>query len=235
MTRAVVIVAAGSGQRMGEPNKALLPIGGVPALVHSIRAAALVDGVGWIVVVTRDDLIADVAELCSDLDLEQLISVVVGGETRTASVANGVRKAANLGAALVAVHDAARPLVTTAMFHDVFEVAERTGAAIVATPVVDTLKRVGDDGVIGETVDRRGLWAAQTPQAFRTGELIEALNHARDHGLAVTDEAGLYEALGKPVTIVRGDATNLKLTYPNDHLLASFLFERRAQVEETPA
>ena len=99
--------------------------------------------------------------------------------------------------------------------------------------MVDTLKRVDAEGLIETTVDRTGLWSAQTPQAFRTAELIEALAGARASNLAVTDEAGLYEAIGKPVTIVRSDATNLKLTFPGDQDLASYLFERRTSSEET--
>lgn len=227
MTRAVVIVAAGNGTRMKQRDKALLPIGGEPAIVHSMRAAAGTTGVERIVLVTRDDLIADLAQLASDLEIDQVISIVPGGETRTGSVANGVRKAAELGCEALAVHDAARPLVTTSMFEAVFAEVERSGAAIVAIPVSDTLKRVDASGVIDVTVDRTGLWAAQTPQAFRTAELLDALDRAAQRSWAVTDEASLYEKLGWPVTVVRGDVTNLKLTWPGDHELASFLFERR--------
>jgi 2-C-methyl-D-erythritol 4-phosphate cytidylyltransferase len=233
MSRAVVIVAAGSGQRMSQPNKALLPIGGEPAIVHSIRAAAAASHVSWIVVVTRDDLIPDIAALCSDLALDTPISIVVGGTSRTESVLCGVAKASALGAELVAVHDAARPLVRSRHFNEVFAAAEETGAAIVAAPVVDTLKRVDADGIIQATVDRSGLWAAQTPQAFRTAELLDALARAQEMNLTATDEAGLYEAMGKPVSIVRSDASNLKLTFPEDHALASLLFSQRASNEET--
>ena len=231
--RAVVIVAAGSGRRMGQRDKALLPISGVPAIVHSIRAAASTEGVALIVLVTREDLVADMAQIASDADAEQLISVVTGGESRTGSVTNGVRKAAELGFELVAVHDAARPLSTTAMFEAVFDEVERSGAAIVAIPVADTLKRVDDAGVIEGTVNRSGLWAAQTPQAFRTRELLEALDRAADAGITATDEASLYESLGRPVKVVQGSVTNLKLTWPGDHELASFLFERQSTNEET--
>jgi 2-C-methyl-D-erythritol 4-phosphate cytidylyltransferase len=235
MTRAVVIVAAGSGQRMSEPNKALLPIGGEPAIAHSIRAAALARDVAWIVVVTRDDLVPEIAAIASDLGIDQPVAIVVGGATRTESVTNGVEKAAALGANLVAVHDAARPLIRSAQFEAVFEAAERTGAAILAAPVADTLKRAGDDGLIESTVDRSGLWAAQTPQAFRTAELLAALIDARRMNRSATDEAGLYEAMGKPVAIVRGDPGNMKLTYPGDQAIAAALFARRASDDGDPA
>ena len=131
----------------------------------------------------------------------------------------------------MAVHDAARPLLTTTMFEAVFAEVERSGAAIVGVPVSDTLKRVGNDGAIEVTVDRTGLWAAQTPQAFRTSALLEALELAASQGWSVTDEASLYERLGRPVTVVRGDVTNLKLTWPGDHELVSFLFEQRRAKE----
>lgn len=232
-TRAVVIVAAGSGTRMGQPNKALLPIGGEPAVVHSIRAAAMTAAVGLIVIVTRDDLIPEMAEIASAVGIDQLVSVVSGGETRSASVTAGVRKAADLGFELVAVHDAARPLVTRALFEAVLAEADTSGAAIVAVPVSDTLKRVGPNGTIETTIDRNGLWAAQTPQAFRTGELLEALEHARTQGLNATDEASVYEALGRAVSVVKGDGSNIKLTWPGDEELATFLIERRRQREGT--
>ena len=232
-TRAVVIVAAGSGTRMGQPNKALLPIGGEPAISHSIRAAAASQDVGVIVIVTRDDLLPEMAQIASETGIEQLVSVVVGGDTRSASVTNGVRKVAELGFELVAVHDAARPLVTPSDFERVFARAQECGAAIVAVPVTDTLKRVVGDALIETTVDRTGLWAAQTPQAFRTVELLAALEDAVASDVAATDEASLYEALGRPVAVVQGDTTNFKLTWPGDEDLATFLIERWRQREGT--
>jgi 2-C-methyl-D-erythritol 4-phosphate cytidylyltransferase len=231
MNDAVVIVAAGSGQRMGERNKALLPIAGEPMLVHSIRAAAALERIGSIVVVTRDDLIEEIAQLASDLEIDQLISIVTGGDTRTESVLHGVRKAASLSAPTVAVHDAARPLVTSGLFAAVLGAADDVGAAIAAVPVVDTLKRVDAMGRIVATVDRTDLWSAQTPQAFRTMDLLHALEAAVAVGTTLTDESGLYEALGLPVAIVGGDRTNLKVTHPADHALASFLFERQHRLE----
>ncbi len=233
--RAVVIVAAGNGTRMGKPDKALMNIGGEPAIVHSLQAASATERVGLIVIVTRDDLIAEMAQIASDQENEILVSVVPGGATRTESVASGVRKANELGFAYVAVHDAARPLVTPTMFADVFDAANRTGAAILAVPVADTLKRVGEDGMITATVDRTELWSAQTPQAFQTRTVLDLLESAIGSGRSATDEAGLYEASDRPVTVVRGDASNIKLTWPGDEQLADFYIRQRASSEGSMA
>jgi len=223
----VVIVAAGSGERMGISDKALLLIGGEPALAHSLRAASLARGVEWIVIVTRPDLLDEVGKLIEPLQLPTLPSVVTGGDSRSVSVFNGVNEAARVGATFVAVHDAARPLVTPEIFEAVFVSAERSGAAIAAVPVVDTLKRVGSDGCIVETVDRADIWSAQTPQCFRTDELLGALANARASESHVTDESSLFELVGLPVNVVEGDRMNIKLTYPADVAIVNALFEAR--------
>jgi len=145
------------------------------------------------------------------------ITLAVGGVQRSDSVRSGLEK---IGPEIdmVAIHDAARPCLAMAWIDEVFAVGARTGAAILATPVVGTLKRVGADGVISETVDRTGLWEAQTPQVFSRDILARAF--AIEHAHAPTDEAQLVEAIGQRVTVVRGSAINLKITSREDLRLA---------------
>ena len=144
---------------------------------------------------------------------------------RRLSMANGVRATAE-DVEIVLVHDAARPLIAPALIDACAASARETGAAILATPVADTLKRV-DDWVIGGTVDRSGLWAAQTPQGFRRDLLLELCRIALTPGSQVTDEASLCEAEGHAVRIVPGDRLNLKVTHPEDLELADALLRRR--------
>jgi 2-C-methyl-D-erythritol 4-phosphate cytidylyltransferase len=145
------------------------------------------------------------------------ITLAEGGDHRAESVRRGLEK---LGPEIdmVAIHDAARPCLAAAWIDRVFAAGERTGAAILAIPVVGTLKRVGPDHVITDTVDRTGLWEAQTPQVFARSVLEKAI--AAGHAGQPTDEASLVEAIGHPVTVVPGSPVNLKITTREDLRLA---------------
>ena len=145
------------------------------------------------------------------------ITLAEGGAERADSVKNGLEKLAP-EIDIIAIHDAARPCLATEWIDRVFAAGAKTGAAILATPVVSTLKRVGPDHVIRETVDRTGLWEAQTPQVFSRSLLERAFAAAA--GRPATDEAGLIEALGHPVTVVPGSPINLKITSREDLRLA---------------
>ena len=145
------------------------------------------------------------------------IDVVEGGQERADSIENALAKL-KPEVEFVAIHDAARPCVAEEWINKVFEAAERSGAAILATPVGSTLKRVKDGSQVVETVSRDGLWEAQTPQVFRRAILLEA--YGRRDGFQATDDAQLVERIGKPVSIVRGSPINLKITTKEDLRLA---------------
>ena len=235
MSRAAVIVAAGRGERMGLPDKVLLPINGEPALALSVRAADAAPRVGQIVIVAGAHSREQIIDLTAGMGLSTPWRVVEGGARRQDSVLAGVIAARSLGATSVAVHDGARPLVPASLFDETLDEAERSGsgAAIAAVPVVDTIKRVREGRVV-ETVPREELWAAQTPQAFLIDVLLDAFNEANHRDLTVTDEAGLFEALGWPVAVVPGDPMNLKLTYPGDLPLLEALVRSRLHAESMP-
>jgi 2-C-methyl-D-erythritol 4-phosphate cytidylyltransferase len=222
---AAIIVGAGRGTRFGADDKVLVPLNGRPVLAYSLDAAQSAESVDAIVVVAGSHLFDAVTSLRTSGNWSKVIAVVVGGERRQDSVAAGLA-ALPAETALVAIHDAARPLVTPRLFDHTLMTALNTGAAIAAIPVADTLKRVTDNLVV-ETVSREGLWAAQTPQSFDLATLLRAFAVADAEGLNVTDEASLFERLGIAVAIVPGSPANLKITHPADLAIASALVTNR--------
>lgn len=222
---AAIIVGAGRGTRFGADDKVMTPINERPLLSYSLDAAQTAEQVDMIVIVTGSHLFDAVTSLRATGEWSKIIEVIVGGERRQDSVAAGLA-ALPQDIGLVAIHDAARPLVTAQLFDQTLQTARDTGAAIAAVPIADTLKRVIDNQIV-ETVPREGLWAAQTPQSFDLASLRRAFTIAGTDGLNVTDEASLFEHLGMAVSIVTGSPANLKITHPADLAIASALLTNR--------
>ena len=222
---AAVIVAAGRGERFGHAAKVLAPLAGQPLLAWSLDAMHTAATVRDIVVVYGEHTEAPIQALIGTGRWPKVRALVPGAALRQGSMANGVQATAD-DLEVVLVHDAARPLVTPERVDACAYAARDTGAAILAAPVADTLKRV-EAGVVTATVDRSALWAAQTPQGFRRDLLLELCRLATMGDVNVTDEAALAEALGHPVAIVAGDRLNLKVTHPEDLELADALLRRR--------
>ena len=223
---AAVVVAGGRGARLADPAKALLPLAGRPMLAWSLDALAA-SAVGPVVVVAGEHTQPATAALAASGAWPRVAAVVVGGERRQDSVAAGLAalEAVAPDADVVLVHDAARPLATPGQFDACAAAAFATGAAVVAVPVADTLKRVAG-GRVAATVDRGGLWAAQTPQGFRR-DVLARLRPLVGGAATVTDEATLCEQAGLPVAIVPGSAANLKVTHPADVAVADALLRAR--------
>jgi len=226
MNVGVVLVAAGSGTRMGGMDKGALEMNGQSALSYAVRAFAPV--AQSVVVVVAADRVAAWNAVRADEAWPVLTEIIPGGGVRQESVRLGIAALATRGGCdIVMIHDGARPLVTTAMIRACIAEAERAGAAILAVPVTDTIKRVRDGRII-ETADRASLWAAQTPQAFQWQLLHAAFDWSDMLGSEpTTDEAGLVEAYGHPVAVVRGDRTNIKITEPDDLVVARALLNAR--------
>jgi 2-C-methyl-D-erythritol 4-phosphate cytidylyltransferase/2-C-methyl-D-erythritol 2,4-cyclodiphosphate synthase len=222
---AAVIVAAGRGERFGDTGKILAPVCGRPVLAWALDAMQAAVTVRDIVIVYGDHTEAAIRALVVEGAWPKVRAFVPGGEQRQASMTNGAGATAD-DIETVLVHDAARPLITPALVDACARVARETGAAILATPVADTIKRVRDNAIV-ETVDRSNLWAAQTPQGFRRADLLDACRVAMTNGVGFTDEASLAEALGRPVAIVPGDRLNLKITHPEDLELIDALLRQR--------
>ena len=216
-----VIVAAGSASRMGGIDKVMAPIGGEPMIVHTVRAFQNCDAIRQIVVVTRQDLIVPVSDLCHQFDKVQC--VMVGGNTRPESVEIGLN-ALSADMKLVAVQDGARPLVTGAVIDRTVRAAHTYGAAAPAVPVKDTVKVV-KGGVVESTPDRSALQAVQTPQVFDADLLRGALTKAKADKAQITDDCSAVELMGMSVKIVEGDERNIKVTTPMDLKIAEILWE----------
>ncbi|MFM8734258.1 MAG: 2-C-methyl-D-erythritol 4-phosphate cytidylyltransferase [Pirellulales bacterium] len=215
----VILAAAGQSSRFQDANykKPFAPLAGRPVWMHSAEKFTDRDDVRQVVVVvSSDDRQAFVEKFGANLAFMG-ITLAEGGATRAESVRRGLEKLDD-EIDMVAIHDAARPCLAAAWIDRVFAAGARTGAAILAIPVVGTLKRVGADHTIVETVDRTGLWEAQTPQVFSRELLGKAFATHADG--AATDEASLVERLGHPVTVVPGSPINLKITSREDLKLA---------------
>lgn len=226
---AAVIPAAGQGKRMGgDTAKQFLPLNGKPILAHTLEvfeASSLISDV--VLVVAESEVDACRRDIVALYGCSKVTRVVAGGEERQDSVHQGLA-ALGSGVDLVAVHDAARPLITAEQLDWAVAAALRVGPAIVAVPVKDTVKVVGADGVITVTPDRRTLWAAQTPQIFPYPLLLAAHRRAAAEGFIGTDDASLVERLGETVRILEGWPENIKVTTPEDLLLAERILARRA-------
>lgn len=222
---AAVVPAAGSSRRMAGSDKLLMPLGDVPVLMHTLRALDNCPYIGEIVVVTRGDLIVPVGHLCREGAFGKVTKVIAGGETRTISVLAGIREVSPQYE-LIAIHDGARPLVTQEILAAVIEKAGECGAAAPAVPVKDTVKRAVN-GVVAETLDRATLYAIQTPQVFEAGLIKAALAKALDDGAELTDDCAAVERLGMSVCLTEGSYENLKITTPEDLVLADALLEGR--------
>ena len=216
-----VIVAAGTASRMGGIDKVMAPIGGEPMIVRTVRAFQECDAIKQIIVVTRQDLIVPVMDLCHQFDKVQ--AVMVGGKTRQESVEIGIG-ALSSDIRLVAVQDGARPLITNEVIDRTVRAAHSYGAAAPAIPVKDTIKIV-QGGVVSSTPDRKTLQAVQTPQVFDVDLLRGALKKARTDGAEVTDDCSAVELMGMSVKIVEGDERNIKVTSPMDLKIAELLLE----------
>jgi len=211
-----LVLGAGRGERLGcAQPKAFVPVAGRPLLAHALEALIACERVDWVIPVVPASALAQSAALLAAFDARgKLGAAVAGGAERQDSVAAGL-EALPPDTDLVAVHDAARPLVRAGDVARVIEAAREAGAAILAVPARDTIKRVRD-GWILETPLRDECWTAQTPQVFRVELLREALAKAVAAQRIGTDCAQLVEALGVRVRVVAGDPGNLKLTGPED-------------------
>jgi 2-C-methyl-D-erythritol 4-phosphate cytidylyltransferase len=216
---AVILPAAGRSSRFKDPHykKPFALLGGRAVWLHSAeRFLNRPDVIQTIVVIAHDDREYFTFKFTSNVTIMG-IDVVEGGQERSDSVEKALARV-KPQADFVCVHDAARPCLVDEWIDRVFQTAEQTGAAISAIPVAGTLKRVGADRLIQETVERTGLWEAQTPQVFRRALLMEA--YARRDGFQATDDAQLVERIGHPVTVVAGSPINLKIATKEDLRLA---------------
>lgn len=219
-----IIVAGGSSRRMGV-DKLLAPIAGRTVIGHTLAAFQNCGSVGEMLVVVRADRLREF-EVLLDGRFPKLGRIVPGGAHRQDSVRAGLEQLSD-NVDFVAVHDAARPLVTPELIDEVYSAARVHRAAAAADPVSDTLKRATPDRIVCGGVDRDGLFAMQTPQIFARDLLLEAYRKVAADRLRITDEVSAIEQIGARVVVVPSTAPNFKITYPDDLSLAEFVLRRR--------
>lgn len=215
-----IIPAAGIGARMhADRAKQMLELGGVPVLVHTIKRFQECDAVDQIILVLQPNLTTEVLGLISRHNLTKVARVVAGGAERQDSVYRGLQVVKEESAGVILVHDAVRPFVKSNEIRAVIERASSTGAALMGLAATDTIKQV-KSGRVERTLDRRRIYYAQTPQAFRFSIILAAFERAYADGFMGTDESQLVERLGQRVSVVEGSPLNIKITRPFDLRLA---------------
>lgn len=224
MYLSAIVLAAGRGARFGKKtSKPLVKVNLKPIILYSLKALSQQPEVKDIVLVVNASNRKAIVDLVKKNKLLKVSKIITGGLRRQDSVYNALKVLDRL-TELVLIHDSARPFIDKKVTSSVIEEAQKTGAAIVGTPVKATIKQIREAGVsdkgyvVEKTIDRSNLWEAQTPQVFRKGLILMAYQRFND--LDVTDDASLIEKLGIPVSIVKGSYFNIKITTPEDLILA---------------
>ena len=220
-----IIVAAGDSRRMGF-DKLFATIAGRPVIAHTMRAFERVGCINGIIVVAREDQHAEIKAIVRDENLEKVRSIIPGGKHRQDSVRSGLGQL-DPATRYVAVHDAARPLITPRQIESVFEQCRIHAAATLAEPISDTLKYADTEFVVRGSVDRHQLYAMQTPQIFERNLIDDAYRAVYAENASITDEVSAVERLGRKVVVVPNKDLNFKITYPRDLALAEFVLAQQ--------
>ncbi|NHM33349.1 2-C-methyl-D-erythritol 4-phosphate cytidylyltransferase [Neobacillus terrae] len=225
MSYQVILPAAGQGKRMGAgKNKLLLELDGIPLLIHTLKVFEKDPDCEKIILAINPQDEIEFKGLIEQFGLKKIDDLVPGGKERQQSIHNALKTVEK--GEMILVHDAARPFIQTDAISRLTEKAGQTGAAILAVPVKDTIKKA-ENGEVTETVDRSSLWAVQTPQAFRISILQRAYELAEEDDFLGTDDASLVERLPHPVSVLEGDYDNIKLTTPEDLFFAEAILKKR--------
>lgn len=221
-----IFPAAGASRRMGSVvNKNLLPLANEPILIRTLKIFSQVERVNFLIVIVAAHEVETVEQLLRGCDGLKSWRVTIGGSERQFSIANGLKLLPD-DAETILVHDAARPLITVQTINNVIDAAEKFGGAIAAVPAKDTIKFVDAEGFVRHTPPRSELVAVQTPQGFRREILLQAYNRAAQEKFLGTDDASLVERLGTRIKIVTGSYDNIKLTTPEDIIIAETLLRK---------
>jgi 2-C-methyl-D-erythritol 4-phosphate cytidylyltransferase len=233
MKTSAIIVSAGKGQRLMEGRKKqFLSLGGKPILCHTLdkfEACSMVHSV--ILVVSQEDMDYCLKEIVERHRYRKVSQIVGGGKRRQDSVKNGI-DALSSNVDIVVIHDGVRPFITCEMIEKSIQSALEVGASVVAVPVKETIKIGGTGSMVLKTLERDALWQVQTPQAFHTSVIKKAYQEAIKDGFIGTDDASLVERLGGKVHLLPGSYSNIKITTPEDLMLARLLLETRISPEE---
>lgn len=222
-----VVVAAGNSTRMNGINKQTLLVDGVPVLIMTLKALEECDAVDEIVIAAREQDIPDFYSLVKEYEITKVKTITVGGDTRQQSVKNAVEKVSGESEYLI-IHDGARPFVSEEIILNTLSAAEQFGSAAAGVPSKDTVKVVNERGEIVSTPERSTLRLVQTPQIFKKELYLKALNSV-ENADKFTDDCKLIEAYGGTVVITEGSYDNIKITTPEDIILAQAIIEKRKE------
>jgi 2-C-methyl-D-erythritol 4-phosphate cytidylyltransferase len=232
MKSAALIVSAGKGCRFpGEKKKQFLSLAGKPLLCHALdrfEASPFIDTIH--LVVGLEDMDYTLTEIVEAYGYRKISRIVPGGRSRQESVKNGILSLSS-EVDLVAIHDGVRPFVTPKMIEESIRAARQFKAAVIATPVKETIKMVDRDRTVLSTLDRESLWQIQTPQTFQLEVIKLAIQKAAEDGFLGTDDASLVERIGIKVYILPGSYTNIKITTPEDLILANLILQAEVNAE----
>ena len=220
-----IIVAAGNSQRMGR-DKIMMPLGDRPVIAHTLAAFQKCEHIDEIIVVTKYERLQEIADICNDYKIDKTSKIVRGGRTRAESALLGVSEA-NDRSTLIAIHDGARPFVSTALIDRAVNSAKVNHAVAPAVYSTDTVRIVNTKGVVVSTPNRDTVALIQTPQVFDADLIKSALTKAVEKNMRITDDCSAVEALGVKVTVVAGEQTNIKLTSSTDTYLAEKILADR--------
>ena len=219
----VIFPAAGQSRRMkSDKNKNFLELEGKPILIHSLSAFSQVESINHLIVAASPDELEIVNEMINGVSGLKPVTVIAGGSERQYSIANALKYVSN-DAELILVHDAARPLISIKTINEVIDAARIYGGAIAAVPATNTIKEIDDNKIIHKTLPRNRLIEVQTPQGFKREILIEAYERAAHEKFLGTDDSSLVERLGYKVKAVMSDYFNIKVTTPEDLMIAQAL------------
>lgn len=222
-----IIPAAGSSQRMGGGNKLVMELHGQPILCRTLQVFEACQAIDGIVLVCRKQDQANYASLCADWNISKLHKIVEGGPTREHSVLNGIL-ACEKDIGYVAIHDAARPLITEEIITEAVEAAMRDSAAAPGVACKDSIQVI-QNGKMVKNIARESVIAVQTPQCFDIDLICAALTKALESGESLTDDCGAVTALGQPITITRGSYENIKITTLEDVVQGEAILKGRRQ------
>ncbi len=226
MFTSVIIPAAGFGERMGATiAKQFLPLKGKPILVYTLERFQQCAEVNEIIIATQKSSMEQIEELLSEFQITKAVTPIPGGERRQDSIANALNYI-HEQSEIICVHDAVRPFIHLREITQTIETAKYFGASIVAVRAKDTIKKASTDGRVEHTLQRSSLWMVQTPQTFQRKILVDAYANAERNQLTATDDSYLVEKIGISPIIVEGSYDNIKITTPDDLLLAELLLQR---------
>lgn len=229
MSRVTALIpAAGMGKRMGKAvAKQFLPLGDKPLLAHTLLVFQRAPEIDEIIpILSREDMEACLRDVIEKYHITKVKTLVVGGKERQDSVANGLKKIEK-DASIVLVHDGVRPFVTPEMIRESVDRARNGECVAVGVPIKDTIKEVDEQKIVCRTLERNRLWAIQTPQAFPLKVLKHAYEESYKHKVCGTDDATLVEQSGGKVRVIMGSYDNIKITTPEDLILAEEILKRR--------